>query len=169
MSLQTITPREASIFACLTDTAVAPEPVLPPVRETDAALFFDDWMTLAPKLIVGGIRTLLYALELAPLALGFGHRMRQLPPERRAELLRRFETAPVVQVRQVATLLKSMAFNGKGQLTGKASDQKTLLTVLDRLKKQKRLSDVKFVDSHESDTRTHEWTFTLSFNFDLTE
>jgi hypothetical protein len=110
VTLQTITPREASIFACLTDTAVAPEPVLPPVRETDAAVFFDTWMTLAPKLIVSGIRVLLYAIEIAPLALGFGHRLRRLPAERRAELLRRFEKAPVVQVRQIATLLKSMAF-----------------------------------------------------------
>jgi hypothetical protein len=110
VTLQTITPREASIFACLTDTAVAPEPVLPPVRETDAALFFDAWMGRAPRLIVSGIRSLLYALELAPLALGFGQRLRRLPAERRAELLRRFERAPVVQVRQVATLLKSMAF-----------------------------------------------------------
>ena len=110
MSFQTISPREASIFACLADTAIAPEPVLPPVRETDAADFFDEWMTLTPKLIATGLRTLLYALELAPLALGFGHRMRRLPPERRAEFLRRFERAPVIQVRQVAKLLKSMAF-----------------------------------------------------------
>jgi hypothetical protein len=110
VSFQTITPREASIFACLADTAIAPEPVLPPVRETDAAAFFDDWMTLTPKLIAGGMRTLLYVLELAPLALGFGHRMRRLPPERRAEFLHRFERAPVIQVRQLAKLLKSMAF-----------------------------------------------------------
>ena len=53
---------------------------------------------------------LLYVLELAPVALGFGHRMRRLPRERRTELLRRIERAPVVQVRQIATLLKSMAY-----------------------------------------------------------
>lgn len=110
MSFQTITPREASMFACLADTAIAPEPVLPPVRETDAADFFDEWMSLTPKLIASGLRTLLYVLELAPLALGFGHRMRHLPPERRAEFLHRFERARVIQVRQIATLLKSMAF-----------------------------------------------------------
>ena len=59
--------------------------------------------------------------------------------------------------------------NGKGTLSGKAADQKTILTVLDRLKKQKRLSFVTIVDSRETDTRTHEWTFTLSFNVDLAE
>jgi hypothetical protein len=110
VSFQTITPREASIFACLADTAIAPEPVLPPVRETDTADFFDEWMTLTPKLIAAGLRTLLYALELAPLALGFGHRLRRLPAERRAEFLHRFERAPVIQVRQIAKLLKSMTF-----------------------------------------------------------
>ena len=42
--LAVLSPREASIFACLADTVVAPEPVLPPVRETDAVEFFDRWM-----------------------------------------------------------------------------------------------------------------------------
>jgi hypothetical protein len=110
MTLRTISPREASIFACLTDTAVAPEPLLPPVHQTDATAFFDDWMTLAPKLLANGVRALLYVLEMAPLALGYGGRMRRLPAARRADFLRRFERAPVVQVRQVAKLLKSMAF-----------------------------------------------------------
>jgi hypothetical protein len=110
MSFQTITPREASIFACLADTAITPEPVLPPVRETDAAEFLDEWMALTPRLIASGLRTLLYVLELAPLALGFGRRLRRLPVERRAEFLHRVERSPVVQVRQIAKLLKSMAF-----------------------------------------------------------
>jgi hypothetical protein len=61
-----------------------------------------------------------------------------------------------------------IAENGRGQLTGKAADQKTILAVLDRLKKQKRLSGVTIVDSHESDSRSHEWTYTIGFNFDLT-
>ena len=41
MRLESLTPREASIFACVCDTVVAPEPVLPPVRDTDAVAFFD--------------------------------------------------------------------------------------------------------------------------------
>jgi hypothetical protein len=110
MTLQTITPREASIFACVADTAIAPEPVLPPVRDTDAALFFDDWMTLSPRLFESGMRTLMYAIELAPLALGYGHRLRRLSVEQRAEVLRRLERSSVIQVRQIATLVKSMAF-----------------------------------------------------------
>jgi hypothetical protein len=110
MTLRTISPREASIFACVADTAVAPEPVLPAVRDTDAAFFFDDWMTLSPRLFESGMRALLYAIELAPLAFGFRHRLRRLPVEQRAEVLRRLEKSPVIQVRQVAKLVKSIAF-----------------------------------------------------------
>lgn len=110
LNLETISPREASIFACLADTAVAPEPILPPVRETDAAFFFDEWMTRSPKLVARALRVALYGIELAPLALGFGNRMRRLDVADRAEFLRRFEKAPVVQLRQLAKLLKSAAF-----------------------------------------------------------
>jgi hypothetical protein len=110
VTLQTITPREASIFACLTDTAVAPEPVLPPVRETDATAFFDEWMGRSPQLIARGVRSLLYAFELAPLGLGFRHRLRRLQVDDRAEFLRRIEKAPIVQVRQLVKLMKSFAF-----------------------------------------------------------
>jgi hypothetical protein len=110
LTLRTISPREASIFACLADTAVAPEPVLPPVRETDAAFFFDEWLTLSPKLVARALRVALYGIELAPLALGFGSRMRSLDVAARAEFLCRFEKAPVVQLRQLAKLLKSAAF-----------------------------------------------------------
>jgi hypothetical protein len=110
VTLQTISPREASIFACLADTVVAPEPVLPRVGETDAAFFFDDWMTLCPPLIARAMRSLLYVIELAPVAFGMGHRMRRLPVAKRIELLRRLEKSPVVQIRQLTKLLKSSAF-----------------------------------------------------------
>jgi hypothetical protein len=110
LNLRTISPREASIFACLADTAIAPQPVLPPVSETDAAFFFDDWMSRSPKLIANALRVALYAIELAPLALGFGGRLRKLDVPDRVEFLRRFEKAPVIQIRQVAKLIKSAAF-----------------------------------------------------------
>ena len=44
MTLSVLTPREASIFACVCDTVVAPAPVLPPVRDTDAVGFLDRWL-----------------------------------------------------------------------------------------------------------------------------
>ena len=109
--LAALSPREASRFACLADTVVAPEPVLPPVRETDAVEFFDRWMARAPRPNRIALRGLLYALEISPRMLGFGDRMRRLAPERRAEYLRAIEQNRLPQLRQLAKLMQ-----GFGQL-----------------------------------------------------
>ena len=116
--LAVLSPREASIFACLADTVVAPEPVLPAVRETDAVEFFDRWMERAPRVNRIGLRALLYSLELGPRALGFGDRMRRLAPERRAEYLRALEQNRLPQLRQLAKLLQ-----GFGQLAYYGDDR----------------------------------------------
>jgi hypothetical protein len=55
--------------------------------------------------------------------------------------------------------------NGKGQITGKAADQGTILALLNRLKKNKHFSDVKAPEQRESDTRSHEWSYTISFDY----
>ena len=104
-----LTGREASIFACLTDTVVCPEPVLPPVRDTDAVRFFDDWLGLLPKPNRAGMRGLLWAAELAPLAAGFGRRLRRLDADRRAEWLHGVEHARWTQLRLIAKLMVSAA------------------------------------------------------------
>ena len=109
MSLRVLTPREASIFACVCDAVVAPEPVLPPVRQTDAVTFFDDWMARAPALNRIGMRMLLYAIELSPLATGSGARLRRLDREARARWLRAVERAPSAQVRLVTKLVEGAA------------------------------------------------------------
>lgn len=85
--LRVISPREASIFACLADTVVAPAGGLPPVAATDAAYAFDAQLVLSPKLNRAGLRAALYALELAPLLSGAGKRLRQLDRAGRAEAL----------------------------------------------------------------------------------
>jgi hypothetical protein len=110
--LVVLSPREASIFACLTDTVVSPEPVLPPVRETDAVAFFDRWMARSPRVNRVALRTLLHALEVAPRLLGFGARMRRLEPARRAEYLHAIERNRIPQLRQLAKLIQ-----GFGQLS----------------------------------------------------
>src|SRR5436190_11948958 len=107
--LRVLTGREASIFACLTDTVVAPEPVLPPVRETDAVQFFDEWLSRIPKLNRAGMRGLLVMFEMAPLLTGFGGRLRRLDRPRRGEWLDRVGHAPVTQVRLLTKLLVSAA------------------------------------------------------------
>ena len=108
--LLALSPREASIFACLCDTVVAPEPLLPPVRDTDAALFFDRWMARSPRINRIALRTLLHVVELAPLVLGFGRRLRALGPAARSECLEAVEKRAPARVRQLTKLVKGMAF-----------------------------------------------------------
>jgi hypothetical protein len=55
--------------------------------------------------------------------------------------------------------------NGKGTITGKAADQKTIQAVVERLRKDKHFSEVKAPDQRESDQRTHEWSYTISFDY----
>ena len=89
--MKAITPREASIFAALADAVLAPAPPLPPIAETDAPGAFDDWLAHAPRPNRAAIRALLYAFELAPLAVGFKHRLRRLPRDRRRAAVKRIE------------------------------------------------------------------------------
>ena len=82
-----MTNREASIFACFADIVVSPEPLLPPVRDTDAVAFFAKWLDLAPKLNAAGLRAAVAALEMGPLALGYRRRLRKLPRAQRVDYL----------------------------------------------------------------------------------
>lgn len=107
--LRVLTGREASIFACLTDTVVAPEPTLPPVRETDAVAFFDEWLSLLPAPNRAGMRAVLWAAELAPLAQGFRGRLRRLDRQARTRWLEGIEHARITQLRLVAKLVASTA------------------------------------------------------------
>jgi hypothetical protein len=105
---RTISGREASIFACFTDAVVAPEPVLPPVRETDAVAFFDRWMERLPRANRVGMRTLLLAAELAPL-LTHGRRLRRLDRDRRGDWVQRVEHSRHGNVRVLMKLMESAA------------------------------------------------------------
>ena len=58
---------------------------------------------------------------------------------------------------------------GKGTLAGKSLDQKTVLGVIDRLKKNPNFNDVKLQDMREADQRSREQAFSISFNFNLAE
>ena len=107
--MKALTRREASIFACFTDVVVAPEPALPPVRETDAVEFFDDWMARSPRLNRTGMRALLYALELSPLATGSRKRLRRLDREGRVRWLAAVEHAPRPELRLLFKLMKGAA------------------------------------------------------------
>jgi hypothetical protein len=108
--VKALSPREASIFACFTDAVVAPEPVLPPVRRTDAVEFFDDWMARSPRLNRLGMRALLYVLELSPLLAGPRRtRLRRLSRSDRTMWLGAIEKAPLPELRLVYKLVKGAA------------------------------------------------------------
>lgn len=85
-ALTVLSPREASAFACICDTVVAPAGVLPPVAQTDAAFAFDRTLAASPRLNRIGLRAMVATLELAPV-LTTGRRLRRLPPDRRAAVL----------------------------------------------------------------------------------
>ena len=106
--LRTISGREASIFACFTDAVVAPEPLLPSVRQTDAVAFFDGWLGRLPRVNRTGMRALLLVAELAPLAT-HGVRLRRLSRERRAEWVQRIEHSRNAHVRMLMKLMESAA------------------------------------------------------------
>jgi hypothetical protein len=109
VKLRVLTPREASIFACVCDAVVAPEPKLPPVRETDAVAFFDDWMARSPAPNRLGMRALLYMLELSPLLTGARKRLRRLDRDARADWLRTVERTRDARVRLVTKLVRGAA------------------------------------------------------------
>jgi hypothetical protein len=110
MSLSALSPREASIFACICDTAVAPEPLLPPVTGTDAVKSFDNWLARAPRLNRVGLKALLYVSEMAPRLLGFDGRLRRLDRAARALALERAEGLRSPKLRQLVKLVKGIAF-----------------------------------------------------------
>jgi hypothetical protein len=103
-----VTGRELSIFACVTDVVVAPVAPLPPVHETDAAPAFARSLAAGPRLNALALRAALLLLELAPLALGFGARLRRLTPADRERALVRLDhgmLAPLLKaVRSLAHL-----------------------------------------------------------------
>ena len=110
MELVCLAPREASIFACLVDTVAAPEPLLPPVAQTDCAFAFDRWMAASPGLNSRGMRALLLALEVMPLAMGYGKRFRRLSSNDRARFVKAIERSRNQHLRQLTKVLKGAAF-----------------------------------------------------------
>ncbi len=108
MTLRVLTPREASIFACATETIVAPQPRLPTVRDTTAVACFDTWLWHSPRLNRAGLRGLFYLVEVAPWLLGFGARLRSLAPGDRTAALHKAERSGPAAVRGLVKLVKSL-------------------------------------------------------------
>jgi hypothetical protein len=54
---------------------------------------------------------------------------------------------------------------GKGQLMGRAADQKTILKTIDRLKENPTFTDVKAPEIREVGGKSRDWSFSVSFSF----
>jgi hypothetical protein len=61
----------------------------------------------------------------------------------------------------------SLNDKGKGQLRGKAADQPTVGLFLDRLRLNKKFSDVKLQDARDSGSRAHDVTFAITFSYPI--
>jgi hypothetical protein len=116
-----LTGREASIFACLCDTVVAPEPPLPAVAETDAVEAFDRYLARSPALNRLGLRAMVHAGELAPRVLGQQARLRRLGSRERGEALRRAEASrakPLVDAFEFLVRLSYFGDDGVMRMLG---------------------------------------------------
>jgi hypothetical protein len=113
--------REASIFACLCDTVVAPAPPLPAVADTDAVEAFDRYLADSPPLNRLGMRAVVHAAELAPRALGQRARLRRLGESERARALERAETSrakPLVDALEFIARLSYFGDDGVMRMLG---------------------------------------------------
>lgn len=105
-------PREASMFACFAEAVVAPGGALPPIARTDAVAAFDALLAASPALNRAGLRALLYAVEAAPLLLGYGGRLRRLRPQLRAAALGRLDAGPAGAALRPLGALAKLAYYG---------------------------------------------------------
>lgn len=109
-AFEAITPREASIFACVAETLVQPRPPLPPIAATDTVASFDRWMALSPPRNRAGFRALLYVLEVGPRLTGRRRRLRRLDPSERRRYWHALGSAPLPSIRELAKLVEAMVF-----------------------------------------------------------
>jgi hypothetical protein len=107
--LTVLTPREASIFACVVDTYCAPDGGMPAVRDTDAAGFADKLMAHSPALNRIGFRAALHVAEIAPYATGHRGRLRRLAPEQRREFALALDRSRHLPGRVLGRMLKLVA------------------------------------------------------------
>jgi hypothetical protein len=107
-----LNPREASMFACIADTVVAPAGALPPLRRTDAVAAFGAHLAASPAANRALLRALLYAVEAAPLVIGYRARLRRLRPEDRIAALERLEAGPAGAALRPLSALAKLAYYG---------------------------------------------------------
>jgi hypothetical protein len=113
-----LTRREANVFACLADTVIAPADPLPPLGRTDTLAFLDAYLDTAPRANRLGVRAMLMALELGPLALGYKARLRRLEPAQRLAYLDRIDKGPAHAALQALEAMAKLAYYGDRGVMG---------------------------------------------------
>jgi hypothetical protein len=101
-------PREAAIFAALTDAYCAPVPALPPVGESDAVAFADDLAAASPAVNRAGFRVILRLVDVAPFVRGYRARFRQLARAQRHDFVRGLDASRWFILRTAGRLLKTI-------------------------------------------------------------
>jgi hypothetical protein len=114
-----LTRREANVFACLADTVIAPVAPLPPLGRTDTLAFLDAYLDSAPKANRLGVRAMLMALEVGPLALGYKARLRRLEPADRMAYLDRLDKGPAHAPLQALEAMAKLAYYGDRGVMGR--------------------------------------------------
>jgi hypothetical protein len=107
-----LTRREANVFACFADTVLAPGGPLPPLGRTDTLAFLDAYLEAGPRPNRLGVRALLLSLEVGPLILGYGARLRRLPAVERLAYLDRVERGPARPAVQALEAMVKLAYYG---------------------------------------------------------
>jgi hypothetical protein len=106
---KSLRPREAAVFASLSDAYCRPASAFPPVATTDAVAFIDAFAARSRILNRIGFRVILWAVELAPLVRGYGATFTRLAVDRQAQFVRALDRSRW-QVLQIGfRLLKTLA------------------------------------------------------------
>jgi hypothetical protein len=99
-------PREAAIFAALTDAYCAP--FSRPVGETDAVAFADELTLVSPQVNRIGFRVILRLVDFAPFLRGYRNRFCRLAREQRNQFLHGLDTSRWFILRTAGRLLKTI-------------------------------------------------------------
>jgi hypothetical protein len=101
-------PREAAVFAALTDAYCGPVPPFPSVAESDAIEFVGELVGASPRINRLGFRVILRLVDLAPLMRGYRARFRTLGSPQRDEFLRGLDKSRWFLLRVTGRLLKTI-------------------------------------------------------------
>jgi hypothetical protein len=101
-------PREAAVFAALTDAYCSPVPALPAVGEGDAVAFSNELAMASPLINRIGFRVILRLIDLAPFLRGHRKRFTALARAQRDEFLAGLDASRWFLLRITGRLLKTV-------------------------------------------------------------